>query len=232
MVEVAIQVLLYGLLAGLSPLALAATIAVMPAGRLRVFGFAAGFVVAQTLVCSVLVIIGIAATGSSGGNSPGLRAVLEIAFALALIALALRLRRGPVRKDKRPEWKEQSDARRQALVARLGRLRFITTVFAGFVLGIGGPKRLVLTSLAATTIVAAGLGDGSEAVLVVLYVTLATALVWGPAALFVILGERAVTWMERVQRKAVRRQPHATVYALLVLGVFLIVDAVGSLLIS
>ena len=106
-----------------------------------------------------------------------------------------------MRKDKRPEWKEQSDARRQALVARLGRLRFITTVFAGFVLGIGGPKRLVLTSLAATTIVAAGLGDGSEAVLVVLYVTLATALVWGPAALFVILGERAVTWIERVQKE-------------------------------
>ena len=37
--------------------------------------------------------------------------------------------------------------------------------------------------------------------------------------------------MERVQRDAVRRQPHATVYALLVLAVFLIVDAFGTLLI-
>ncbi len=231
MVEAAIQVLLYGLLAGLSPLALAATLAVMPAGRLKVLGFAAGFVIAQTLVCSVLVIIGVAATGSSPGNHAGLRAGLEIALALALIALALRLRRGPVRKDERPEWKEQSDARRQALVARLGRLRFITTVFAGFVLGIGGPKRLVLTSLAATTIVAADLADGSEALLVVLYVALATALVWGPATLFLILGGRAVTLMERVQSEAVRRQPQATVYALLVLAVFLIVDAVGALLI-
>ena len=183
MVEVAIQVLLYGLLAGLSPLALAATIAVMPAGRLKAAGFAAGFVVAQALVCAVLVIIGIAATGSRQASHPGLRAGLEIVLALALIALALRLRRGPVRDDARPEWKAQSDARRQALVERLGRLRFITTVFAGFVLGIGGPKRLVLTSLAATTIVAAGLAGGSEAVLVIVYVTLATALVWGPATL-------------------------------------------------
>ena len=50
---------------------------------------------------------------------------------------------------------------------------------AGLLLGIGGPKRLVLTALAATTITTSALNDSGEAALVVLYVALATALVWG-----------------------------------------------------
>ena len=60
------------------------------------------------------------------------------------------------------------------MLERLSRLRVLTTVVAGFLLGIGGPKRLVPTCLAATTIVTAGLGDADEAALVVVYVTLAT----------------------------------------------------------
>jgi hypothetical protein len=49
----AIQLLLYALLAGLSPVAFAATIAVMPAGRLKVLGFGTAFVLAQSLTCSL-----------------------------------------------------------------------------------------------------------------------------------------------------------------------------------
>jgi Sap, sulfolipid-1-addressing protein len=86
-------------------------------------------------------------------------------------------------------------------------LRFLTTVVAGFLLGIGGPKRLVLTSLAATTIVTAGLGDTGEALLVVVYVTLATALVWGPAILFLLLGHRLIALMEGAQDEIGRRPP-------------------------
>ena len=144
MLHASIQVVLYGLVAGLSAVGFAATLAVMPSGRLKAFGFGAGFVRAQILTCSVLVIFGIAVTGSSASH-PDLRAELELALALVL-----------------------------------GRLRVLTTVAAGFVLGIGGPKRLVLTCLAAATIVTAGLGDADQTALVAVYVTLATALVWGP----------------------------------------------------
>ena len=223
MLHAGIQVLLYGLLAGLSPLAFAATIAVMPAGRLKTVGFGAGFVVAQTLTCSVFVIVGVAATGSNRKSHPGIQATLEILLALALIGLALRVRRRP------PTPKESSNERTQALLDRLGRLHFLTTVAAGFLLGIGGPKRLVLTALAATTIVTAS-RDAGEAVLVVVYVTVATALVWGPVVLDVILGERAIALMESAQDEVARRQPQVTVYALLVLAGFLVVDAVGVLL--
>jgi Na+/melibiose symporter-like transporter len=105
MFHAAIQVLLYGLLAGLSPLALAATLAVMPAGRLKALGFGTGFVGAQALTCSVFVIIGIAATGASRKSHTGIQATLEILLAIALIMLAVGIRRRP------PTAKESSNPR-------------------------------------------------------------------------------------------------------------------------
>jgi hypothetical protein len=125
---------------------------------------------------------------------------------------------------------ERSKARTQALLERLRRLRVLTTVVAGFLLGIGGPKRLVLTSLAATTIVTAGLGDADQATLVVVYVTLATALVWIPLSLFLLIGKHVITLMEGAQSEIGRRQPQVTVYALLTLAALLILDAASVML--
>jgi hypothetical protein len=231
MLHAAIQVVLYGLLAGFTALGFAATLAVMPSGRLKALGFGTGFVGAQILTCSALVIFGIAATGASDKSHPDLRATLEVALALVLIALALVVHRRPPNTNDSPTAHERSKARTQTLLDRLSRLRVLTTVVAGFLLGIGGPKRLVLTSLAATTIVTSGLGDVNQAALVVVYVTLATALVWGPLILFLLLGKRAIARMEAAQSEVGRRQPQVTVYALLILAALLILDAVSVLLI-
>ena len=230
MLHAAIQVVLYGLLAGLTAVGFAATLAVMPSGRLKALGFGAGFVVAQLLTCSALVIFGIAATGLSRESHPGLRAALEIALALVLIVLALMVHRRPPRATESPIANEGSKARTQALLERLSRLRILTTVVAGFVLGIGGPKRLVLTCLAATTIVTSGIGDAEQAELVVVYVALATALVWGPLILFLLLGTRVIELMEGAQDEVGRRQPQITVYGLLLLAALFVVDAVSVLL--
>jgi hypothetical protein len=218
----AIQLLLYALLAGLSPVAFAATIAVMPAGRLKVLGFGTAFVLAQLLTCVIFVVIGVAA--ATRKSQPGLHASLEIAVALGLVGLALELRRR--------HWvpKEGSSPRTQAVIDRLGRLRFLTTIVAGVLLGIGGPKRLVLTAFAAGTITTSGLSDSGEGVLVVLFVVLATVLVWAPAVLFVLLGERCIALMKRAQEEVAARQPHVTFYALLTLAALFAGDALGTLL--
>ena len=113
-----IQVLLYGVLAGLSALAFAATLAVMPGGRLKTLGFGAGFVGAQALTCSAFVTIGVAAAGSTNRSHPGLRAALALALAVALVALALRLRRRPPNADMRPTPDESSVTNRQTPAAR------------------------------------------------------------------------------------------------------------------
>ena len=146
MLHATVQVVLYGLLAGFTALGFAATLTVMPSGRLKALGFGVGFVGAQALTCSVLVIFGIRV--ASGNNHPDLRAALELALALALFALALMVNRRPANAMDGAAAHERSKARTQALLERLRRLRVLTTVVAGFLLGIGGPKRLVVTSLA------------------------------------------------------------------------------------
>lgn len=223
MLHAALQLLLYGLLAGLSPVAFAATIAVMPAGRPKVLGFGIAFVAAQALTCALLVIIGVAVTGLNRSR-PGVHAVLELATAAVLVWLAVQVRRKP------QVPREGLSPRTQAMLDRLGRLRFITTVLAGLFLGIGGPKRLVLTALAATAITTAALDVSVNGILIVFYVAIASVLVWVPVVLFVLLGDRAVDRLEQAQRGVARRQPHVTFYALALLAAALAADALGVLL--
>jgi hypothetical protein len=219
-----VHVLLYGLFAGFSALAFAAAIAVMQAGRLKALGFGVGFVGAQAFTCSLFVILGIAITGATKKSHPALHAGIELFLALVLLVAAAQIRRRP------PSEERRSSERTAAFLDRLTRLRFLTTVAVGVVLGIGGPKRLVLTALAATAITTAGIRDSGEAALVILYLALATALVWVPVVLFVLLGTGAVGLMTRIQREIARRQPHVTVYALLVFATLFVLDAVVLLL--
>jgi hypothetical protein len=220
MLHAGLQVLLYAVVAGLSPLAFAATIAVMHAGRPKALAFGIGFVATQVLTCSLFVAIDVAAVGSSRRHHPGIQVALEVAVAVALIWLAGRIRRRPPTKG------EASSERTRRLLERLGRLHVLTALGAGLALGLVAPKRLVLAALAATAISTAGLRNSGEAALVVVYVTVATALVWGPVVLFVLLGERAVALMKRAEREVAHRQPEVAVYALLVLAAMFAIDAV------
>jgi hypothetical protein len=224
MIHATLQLLLYALLAGFSALTFAATIAVMQAGRLKTLGFGTGFVIGQVFTCSLFVILGVVVTGASKRTHSTLLATLELLLALLLIAVALRARRAL------PVETEGSSERTQAVLERLSRMRFLTTSIAGFLLGIGGPKRLLLTALAATAITTAGLRDAGEAALVVWYCALATVLVWGPVIVYVLLGDRAVAVMTRAQQRLARRPPGVKVYAVLVLAGMLILDAVSLLL--
>ena len=223
MIHASLQLLLYALLAGFSALAFAATIAVMQAGRLKTLGFGAGFVLGQVLTCSVFVIVGVAVTGASSRTHSTLLATLEVLFALLLIAVALRALRAP-----RIETEGPSE-RTQAVLQRLSRMRLVTTSIAGLLLGIGGPKRLLLTALAATVITSADVRNAGETALVVWYCGLATVLVWGPVIVYVLLGDRAVGVMTRAQQELERRQPGVKVYAILVLAGLLILDAISIL---
>jgi hypothetical protein len=223
MLHAMLELLLYGLLAGLSPLAVVATVAVMQAGRLKALAFGIGFFLGQALTCSAFVIIGVAASGASKSNHPGLHAVLDVLLALAALVLAAGIRKRP------PKPRERSSERTRAALDRLGRVRLFTAMLAGLLLGIGGPKRLVLTALAATVISTTGVSDASEAALVVWYVAIATVLVWVPVVSFVVFGDRMIGVMKRAQEGAARRQPTVTVYALVALAVMLVVDAITFL---
>ena len=217
-----LQVVLCALLAGLSPLAFAATIAVMRAGRPQALAFGVGFVSAQLLVLTVFLVVEVGAIGRS--RRSGVQVVLELALAGALVWLA---REAPRLLAAR---REASGERTQRLLDRLGRVRLRTAVGSGVLLGIGGPKRLVLGAVAATAITTAGFRTTTQIVLGLVYVAVASALVWVPVIIYLFFGQRAVSLMRRAQEETARRQPRITVYALLILAAAFALDAVGILL--
>lgn len=214
-----IEVLPYALLAALSPLAFAATLAVLQTNRLSALAFGIGFVAAQLCMCGLFVALGVAATGASSRSHSDRVAVFEIVLAAALVVAALRLRRSP------PRERAGSSHRTRAMLERLGRIRVSTGLAAGLLLGIGGPKRLVITALVATVIAAAGTDGADQAALVVLYAAVATVLVWVPIAAFVLVGERVVAVMRAAQESLAARQRAISFYALLLVAAFLTLEA-------
>ncbi len=224
MLSAALHLIPYALVAALSPLGFAATLAVMRSGRLKALGFALGFIGGQLLACSLLVLIGTAAVPHRKHAHPTFQGLLDLGLGLALLWLAAIVHRRPSRAS------DHSHGRTQAALARLERLRVGTAVAAGVLLGIGGPKRLVLTALASASIATAGKQGADEAILVGWYVLLATVLVWAPVLAFELLGTRAVAQLDAAQGWLTRHQRQATVYALLVLAVVVLADGVIVLL--
>jgi hypothetical protein len=149
--------------------------------------------------------------------------VLELLVGVALLVLAFRVRRRPARIEP-----EGGGSRK--FLDRLERVRLTTDLVAGLALGVGGPKRLVLTALAAASITAAGLEGGKEAALVLWYGGLATVVVWAPVLAAILLGDRAVDLLDRGFRWLTRHQRPVTVCVLLVVGAFFVADGLALLL--
>ena len=172
----------------------------MGSGRLKALVFGVSFVVAQLLTCVLALLVGASFTRHQHAY-PTFQVILELLFGLALLAAALQFRR-------RPPAPPNADgpSRSQAVLERLSRLRFSTALLAGALLGIGGPKRLVLTFLAAATIDSAGLGSSSEALaLAIFYTGVATVLVWTDQQLYCRSRRRTTRPEHRLRGDAVRR---------------------------
>lgn len=219
----ALQLVPYALVAAMSPLGFAATLAVMGSGRLKALVFGCAFIVGQLMACGFLIVIGAATIPDHGSRHPTLQAALEIAFGVALLGLAVGLRR-----HRQPV--DRPSGRSQAALERLGRLQLKTALAAGVLLGVGGPKRLVLSALAATSIAASGVNDAQEVALVVWYTALATALVWAPIIGFELFGERAVATLDAGQRWMSEHQRQVVFYPLVLLGLILVGDGLVTLL--
>ena len=217
-----IELFLYALLASFSALALAATVVVLGTGRVKSLAFGVGFVTGQLSACALFALVGVAATGSTETGRHTTRAVVDMVVAVALVGFALRVRRtGPLDGA-------ASSERVRPILERLSRLRTSTMLGAGLLLGIGGPKRILLTALAATAITTSGGGGVDEATLVVWYSALATAVVWGPVLLYLFLGARVVEVMARGQERIAPHQKKAAVYALFLVAALLVVDAISA----
>ena len=209
-------------MAATSPLALASVLVVLTGARARLKGaaLALGFVTGQALFFLLVFAIG---TGASpdGQNHPAVVDSIEIAVGLALLATAVYVRRH------RSELADRGPSpRTEAIRSRLANLRPLTALGTGAVLGIGGPKRIGVTIVVSAAIAAAGL-QGAEALgLAVLYIAVATILVWVPVLLFIALGAQATRWLSNGQQWIGQHKVALTFYPSAVLGTVLVSDGI------
>lgn len=221
MTSPALHLIPYAFIAAASPLGLAATLTVLRTGRVQALGFAAGVVAGQLVACEVLVLIGTASFGHRT-KRPYVEGTLELMLGVALLALAVSAHR-------RPERTDPDSGRSQQILDRLRRVHATTAVVAGLALGVGGPKRLLLTALAAASITAAGVDEARDAALVLWYGLLATVVVWVPVLAAILLGQRAVDPLDRGFRWLGRHRRPLTITVLLVLGSVLVADGLALL---
>ena len=99
----------------------------------------------------------------------------------------------------------------------------------GFALGVGGPKRLGITLLAAATITGSKDGTSHIAELALFYVAVATVFVTVPTAIYLVLGTRADDLFTRAGEWLQQNRQTAEAYSCYVLGAILIVSALGHL---
>jgi Sap, sulfolipid-1-addressing protein len=213
-VDLNVELVVYALVATASPLGLGVTLAVIATGRTKSLLFAAGFVLAQFAACALIAVIDIAFVPGLGHERVRLRGVLEIAFGVVVLGLAVIVRRRGVAQTQRS----------RALVERLQGVRTQTAVVAGVLLGIGGPKRLVLTALAGTAIAASGASDSEALAVAAAYTAIATLLVWVPVLAFAVAGERIVVKLRAAQDWLTQHQRAIAFYSLLLIGAFAVLN--------
>jgi Sap, sulfolipid-1-addressing protein len=218
------ELLLYALVATVSPFGFAATLVVIASGRGKALLFALAFVLGQVVACAFVVLIGTSFVPRREHDNPTLRGALELAFGAGLIWLAVAYRRRSLRSD------VPGAGRSTELLARLQRLRPVTAVLGGLVLGIGGPKRLVLTTLAGTSIAASGAGASRAAALVLAYSAVATLLVWAPVLAFALAGHRVAAQLDATQRWLATHEREIGFYSLLTVGAIAVGHSVSLLI--
>ncbi len=222
--ETALQILIYAVIAAASALAFASTLTVLKSRRARVNGliFAAAFLLGEAAIWVVALELGAAGSLNEGDQSAV--AVLKLILGVLLLAAAWRLHRHVAPPDR------ASGERTRALLARLERLTPTMAFSVGVLLGIGGPKRLTITLVAAATLSVSGLTTDERVLLVVLYVLVAGVLVWAPVGFYLVAGTKATDWLTHAQEWLTSKQRTLTFYGLLAFGGVLVVQGLVDLL--
>ena len=221
--------ILYAVVAAVSPLAFSATLVVLKSDRGRLNGalFTVGFVCAEAVIVMIALLVDTVPFSTERGR-PLVASILGLVAGAVLIALSVVIRRRPAT---RPDRAPGRPSRSSRLLTRLSRLSPAQAVAAGLALGVGGPRRLAMTLLAATTISAAvGRMSIKQMSLAAIFVVVACSLVWVPALVYLTSGAGALARLERLEAAAATHRREVMFYGTLALGVILTVACAADLL--
>jgi Sap-like sulfolipid-1-addressing protein len=217
------QVIVYGVIAALSPVALLTTVAVLGTNRARANGVAygIGFLLGQTLALLVVVLVGSITIRDRGDDV--VSASFELGVGVLLILLGLRHRIAPAAEQ------TEITGRTGALLSRLADLTPRTAFTVGVPMGVG-VKRLVVTILAASTIAISDPSRDEKVRLGAIYVSVACALVLLPVLAYLIAGSRADQTVADAKSWLTANQHRVAGFALLTFGAVFVADALIELL--
>lgn len=227
MTQATIHILFYALIAAASPLALAATLVVIENERPRVssIAFTVGFLVGATVAAGLGLLLGDAAVKGLGSHET-VEAVIALLLGVVLLAVGARERRQP----ERPDDARPRDGQKGPVLAKLSHVTPVAASAVAGVLGFGGPKRLVITFLAMSVISGAVLSTVESATLVVLYVGVASVIVWAPVTLVLVAGDRGAAVLRGVGEWLEQHAQALRTTLALVVGAALVVDGIVRLL--
>jgi hypothetical protein len=218
-IDAVFHVLLYAIVAAASPLVLTATFLVVRGERPRTNGiaFLIGFVAGTTIACILGLIVGQAAVEKLDSHE---RLADLLTVALGVLLLVFGLRAG----GREPAPAAEGSSRTLAIMESLRHVHPAAACSMAGLLGFGGPKRLLLTLLAMASVNGAHQGRVANLTLGVLYIGVATALVWVPVGIVVVAGERAAVLLGQGESWMTEHARELRVWLCLALGAALVAD--------
>lgn len=218
----AFRIVLFALVAAASPMALLAALAVLHSDRrpLNSIIFMAGFVLSQSVVFVAVYLLGLTASRSP---RPTAAAYVELVIGVGVLAICL------IKPDLLRSRNGRSSPKKTALLERLKRVTPIESLGIGALLG-AGIKRLVIATIAAGILALSGLSSFATFGVGLVYIAVATSIVWLPVVYSVILGRRAETLMATVRTHAGAFGRRHAVTLTIVLGALIVIDALVRLL--
>jgi threonine/homoserine/homoserine lactone efflux protein len=216
------NVLPLAIVVALSPIPIVAVVLVLatPRGRVNGPAFVIGWLVGLAIVGTIVLLVVGAVGASSAGQPKTWVSVLKLVLGLGLLLLAARQWRGRPRGDAEPplpKWMREIDALTPVKSAELA------VLLAG-----PNPKNLILTVSAAAEIAEAGISAGKQAIVLAIFIVIATLGPGIPLGIYYALGDRSQKVLDELRGWMVHNNQAIMSVLCLVIGAKLIGDAIGG----
>lgn len=207
----------------ISPIPIIAAILMLlsPKAKAVSVGFLVGWVVGIIAAVAVFTLLSGLIPEEDPAASKPIAGTIKILLGAGLLVLAVRQWRSrpkPGEKTTLPKWMAAIDT------VTPGRATFL-----GFLLAAANPKNLLMAIAAGLVIGAGGLTGGEESLAIAIFVFIAASTVATPVIAYLIASKRMTAPLESLRDWLVQNNPTVMTVLLLVLGLVVIGNGIGSL---